>query len=93
MEEEGIRFCLLMPRYQGKTPGHHVHALFLDKSSLVFGALFGSLLHSAKRISGHFYEIHKTNLKIRTLDFTSHCTNTELGAASVLKGLVEKWIK
>lgn len=56
-----------------------------------FGALFGSLLHSAERIGGYFfYEIHKTNLKIRTPDFTIHCTNTELGTVSVLKGLLLK---
>lgn len=91
MEEEGRRLWLSMPRCQVKTPGHPVHALLLDKSSLGFGSLFGSLLHSAGRISGYFfYEILKTNLKIRTPDFTSHCTNIELGTVSVLKGLLLK---
>lgn len=80
-----------------KIPGEDTWApcaCFVLKQELTgFRTLFGSLLHRVERISGYFNEIHKTNLKIRTLDFTGHCTNTELGAGSVLKGLLEKWIK
>lgn len=54
-------------------------------------SLDGFLFHSRKRISGYFfYEICKANLKIRTLDYTSHSTNIELGTIPVLKGLQSK---
>lgn len=57
-----------------------------------FGAsLDGFLLHSRRRISGcFFYEICRANLKIRTPDYTSHSTNTELGTVPVLNGLQSK---
>lgn len=81
-----------------KIPGEDTRApceCFVLRQELTgFGALFGFFLHSAERISAYFfYEVQKTNIKIRTLDFTSHCTNTELETVSVLKGLLEKWIK
>lgn len=81
--------------YDAKLPGEDTCApcawFVLGQELTGFRALCGSVLHCAKRISGYFfYEIHKTNLKIRTLDFTRHCTNTELGRVSVLKGLLEK---